>query len=401
MPKTQKQQRQLQQAIADALADHDMSSTWPQNTIWIGASWNPISKHWEWDDGTTIGEVRWASGQPSSSANQTHEPFLCMVADGHVHDSEAPYSFGVMCEKGTSTLSRPVLTTPQPPQPPQPAAKRFAPTASNGNMRFSYTFLGFSAAEEARSKCEQSGHHLAMPKTESEQSDLSASVSKLFESGEMSKKWPNNTLWLGGRWNSASSRWEWDDGTEITHAAWAPGQPSAAKQQEKEPWLCMQMQSGGRVHDSDAPWLFGVMCQQETTQTGKRVVLRKMKDSSPAANRRMLRVPTLEQHAVTWVKGAISANCNEACQSVGSCVEEEWAWPQSAADFEALVLPRTSHACQVREGGSPYDPSTSGSDCRWRGSRDLAAPAVARCALQAPQRTSRFCPCHGVQQVWT
>lgn len=402
MPKTEAQQRQLQQAIADALADHDMSSTWPQNTIWIGASWNPVSKRWEWDDGTTIGEVRWASGQPSSSANQTHEPFLCMVADGHVHDSDPPYSFGVMCEKGTlsSTRSRPIsTTTPQP--PPPAAAKRLSPSASDGNLRFSYTFLGFATAQEARSKCAQSGHHLAMPKTELEQSDLSDAVDKLFKSGEMSGKWPNNTLWLGGRWNSATNRWEWDDSTEITHAPWAPGQPSAAQQQEKEPWLCMQMQSGGKVHDSDAPWSFGVMCQQEAARAGKRVVLRKMRDSKPAASRSMLGVPTSERHPVTWVKGTIRASCNEACQSVGGCVEEDWAWPQSAADFQALVLPRTSHACQVREGGYPYDPSASGSDCRWRGSRDLAASAIARCASQAPQRTSRFCPCHGAPQVWT
>jgi len=287
MPKTADQQRQLQKAIASALTDHDMSSTWPQNTIWIGASWNAASKHWEWDDGTAIGEVRWASGQPSSSANQTHEPFLCMVADGHVHDSDPPYSFGVMCERGpsSSSLSRPVSTTAQPlAQPPQQAvAKKLAPSASDGSMRFTYTFLGFSTAQEARSKCAQTGHHLAMPKTKTEQSDLNAAVDKLFKSQEMSMKWPNNTLWLGGQWNSGTHRWEWDDGAQITHAAWAPGQPSAAKQQDKEPWLCMQMQSGGRVHDSDAPWPFGVMCQQESVQPGKHVVLRKMSDSGHAA----------------------------------------------------------------------------------------------------------------------
>jgi len=90
----------------------------------------------------------------------------------------------------------------------------------------------------------------------------------------MSRQWPKDTIWLGGRWTSLS-RWEWDDGTPAHELSWAPGQPSGQGSQEREPWLCML--ANGKVHDSDAgtpPYSFGVMCEnkQTTEQTSQSAV---------------------------------------------------------------------------------------------------------------------------------
>merc|ERR1719323_729155 len=75
-----------------------MSSTWPQNTIWLSGRWTPEMARWQWDDGTATGQLDWAEGEPSSFGDQEREPRLCMVADGRVRDTDPPYSFGVFCE---------------------------------------------------------------------------------------------------------------------------------------------------------------------------------------------------------------------------------------------------------------------------------------------------------------
>mmetsp|Transcript_28006 Transcript_28006/g.65387 ORF Transcript_28006/g.65387 Transcript_28006/m.65387 type:complete len:1025 (-) Transcript_28006:246-3320(-) len=248
MPKTAGQQRQLKEAISTALSRRVMSEAWPKNTVWIGASWHGAPARWEWDDQTPVVEVNWAAGQPSSSANQSHEPWLCMVADGHIHDSDPPYTFGVMCEDGA----------PQAHASSKPLPGLAATHVSSQGSPEQYVFVGFFSPEGARRACASHGH-LAMPKTDGDRQAVRAAIRAALDAGHMSKEWPNNTIWLGGHWNNASAQWEWDDGTALlpnTH--WAEGQPSAQGQQWKEPWLCMV--SDGRVHDSEPPFRFGALC---------------------------------------------------------------------------------------------------------------------------------------------
>jgi len=105
MPKAPNEHTALLRAVSDAVKDGRMSRYWPNNTIWIGGHWSSANGDWEWDDGTPITLLNWAPGQPSASQAQDREPWLCMVSDGHVHDSDPPYSFGVVCEAAASRLS--------------------------------------------------------------------------------------------------------------------------------------------------------------------------------------------------------------------------------------------------------------------------------------------------------
>jgi len=121
-----------------------------------------------------------------------------------------------------------------------------------------YVFIGFHTADQARSACRQHGQ-LAMPKTAKLLTDLQEAIYATFAAGKMEMKWPKDTVWVGGRWNGVQSRWEWDDGSEITGLTWAPGQPSAAGSQEDEPYLSMLLD--GEVHDGHTYQEFGVMCE--------------------------------------------------------------------------------------------------------------------------------------------
>jgi len=386
MPKTAVQQQQLEAAVAAALRGGNMANTWPDNTIWIGGSWNRPNRQWEWDDGTAIAEVKWADGQPSSSANQSHEPYLCMVADGHVHDSDPPYAFGVMCEAGEAPRAAalpgdqpatvpvaaadsalptapPALPAAPPALPLPPTAA--APTAVGAHQR--YSFVGYATADRARGACAQHGR-LAMPETEAERRALQQAVDAAMASGNMSQTWPRNTIWLGGQWNSASRRWVWDDGRETTTINWAAGQPSAHAEQDREPWLCMV--ADGHVHDSDADYLFGVICQEEQRRG---LVLRKL--AQPV-----------------WVRAPPAASCLEACETRGGCLEEAWAWPRSAAELS--LLGQLAQGCQLRHQGLGYDPSLSSGACSW-------GPGAGRCEPRAPAGTQRLCPCRGPEApIW-
>lgn len=109
MPRTEEERLALQGAVDSALASGHMSKAWPNNTIWLGGHWNNVSSQWEWDDGSQVAGVNWAPGQPSARAHQWTEPWLCMVSEGVVHDSNPPYSFGVICEVQGGFLQRKML----------------------------------------------------------------------------------------------------------------------------------------------------------------------------------------------------------------------------------------------------------------------------------------------------
>jgi len=236
MPKTEGERHALLQAVRMMIEHGSMSRMWPRDTLWLGGHWK--DGVWQWDDGTPAGMLQWAEDQPSSKFNQKLEPWLCMVSDGHVYDSDAPYEFGAMCERA-----------------PGPEVPDFT----------LYEFLGYARGpDEARRACGQK-RHLAMPKTAAAKNALMGSIRKAMSDGRMSRNWPNDTIWLGGRW-TRFAHWEWDDGTPAQELSWATGQPSGQGSQEREPWLCML--SNGKVHDSSAgtpPYAFGVMCEKKQT----------------------------------------------------------------------------------------------------------------------------------------
>lgn len=239
MPKTEGERHALLEVVRILIEHGSMSRMWPKDTLWLGGHWK--DGEWQWDDGTPIGMLHWAADQPSAKFNQKLEPWLCMVSDGHVYDSDSPYEFGAMCER------------PAEQRPPEQSANQFTP----------YEFLGYAKGpDEARRVCGET-RHLAMPKTEAAKHALLGSIREAMSDGRMSLKWPNDTIWLGGRWTRLS-RWEWDDGTPAHALSWAPGQPSGQGSQEREPYLCML--ANGKVHDSDAgtpPYAFGVMCEKK------------------------------------------------------------------------------------------------------------------------------------------
>jgi len=129
-----------------------------------------------------------------------------------------------------------------------------------------YVFAGFGTAFEARQKC-RGYDGLPMPKTPGEQTALQAAVDAALTSGNLSRHWPSNTIWLGGQWNITDTAWKWDDGHAI-----AGGDPNSKHElphigasseslQHAESWLCMVLT--GTWEDSRPDHKFGILCRQQ------------------------------------------------------------------------------------------------------------------------------------------
>lgn len=134
-----------------------------------------------------------------------------------------------------------------------------AETTTNAGAVFKYSFAGYHRADGAEGACGKSA--VAMPKTREERQALKDAIAHAIKAGDMEEAWPQNTIWLGGRWSS--SMWAWNNGEPANRLDWAEGQPSGDGHQEEEPYLCMV--ADGKVHDSGAgspPYVFGVMCQE-------------------------------------------------------------------------------------------------------------------------------------------
>mmetsp|Transcript_97778 Transcript_97778/g.262731 ORF Transcript_97778/g.262731 Transcript_97778/m.262731 type:complete len:137 (-) Transcript_97778:122-532(-) len=97
MPKNIAAFQALKNATKAAVLAGKLSEQWPKNTIWLGAAWSNAAARWQWDDSSAAVGLPWAPEQPSDWDHQ-QEPWLCMVLDGVVHDSDSAYSFGIMCE---------------------------------------------------------------------------------------------------------------------------------------------------------------------------------------------------------------------------------------------------------------------------------------------------------------
>jgi len=251
MPKNSEQRRDLLAFLEAGKAAGKFSDAWPQNTIWLGGQYNPTAARWMWNDNTRADDITWGGGQPSAAAtNQMAEPWLCMLLNGDVHDAEAPFDFGVVCEIDEEYV--PPANVVAPTEEPLVHYKRFA-------------FAGFHQPTAAARSC-GAGRHLVMPKTHAEWDGLTQAIRDAMQDGRLSESFPKNAVWLGGHWSTPNKRWEWDDGAEATHLPWARDQPSASPtQQEHEPLLCAIFSKEAdalQVHDCPQQRLvFGVMCE--------------------------------------------------------------------------------------------------------------------------------------------
>uniref|UniRef100_A0A7S4QF13 C-type lectin domain-containing protein n=1 Tax=Alexandrium monilatum TaxID=311494 RepID=A0A7S4QF13_9DINO len=98
MPKTPGAGHALMGAMSVAQGEGYMSTTWPENTIWLGGHWSSTAGRWRWDDGSSVETDNWAPDEPSSGEEQNREPWLCMLLTGQLCDNTPEYSFGVFCE---------------------------------------------------------------------------------------------------------------------------------------------------------------------------------------------------------------------------------------------------------------------------------------------------------------
>ncbi|CAK0881496.1 unnamed protein product, partial [Prorocentrum cordatum] len=99
-------------------------------------------------------------------------------------------------------------------EPPAPAASASEDGADDGE----YQFVGWETPSGARDACQKVGR-LAMPKTDQEKKGVLQAVKRAIAAGDMEDGWPRNAVWLAGRWNTSSEKWEWDDSTDIPELA--------------------------------------------------------------------------------------------------------------------------------------------------------------------------------------
>lgn len=253
--------------------------------------------------------------------------------------------------------------------PPAPASASEDGAHDGGR----YRFVGWETPSEARRACRKVGR-LAMPKSDQQKKGVLQAIQRAIAAGDMEDSWPRNAVWLAGRWNTSSEKWEWDDSTDIPELA---GQKAAKLDSAGKPWLCVSADGQARAWDGGK---LGVLCELGGTE-GK-----------PRARELALQ----PRSDVAWVRAPPATDCDEACAGAGmSCAEGQW--PGTADEFERVVLPGAgSPPCAtIQSGGHRYDPSASGRHCGWQGPDDRPAWLGRRCGAPAPRGSRRFCPCQG------
>jgi len=141
-------------------------------------------------------------------------------------------------------------------------------------------FAGFGSTAEAHRRCSEY-QGVAMPKTSLQQSALQEAIDQTVSAGNLTSQWPQNTIWLGGRWDAsggvkARGQWKWDDGTPISaHSAAAEKlvgvRTSSSHHQHAEPWMCMVID--GKWEDSQPMHKFGIMCEQEVAESAPSLLI--------------------------------------------------------------------------------------------------------------------------------
>mmetsp|Transcript_97822 Transcript_97822/g.232932 ORF Transcript_97822/g.232932 Transcript_97822/m.232932 type:complete len:115 (+) Transcript_97822:76-420(+) len=99
--------------------------------------------------------------------------------------------------------------------------------------------------------------------------------------------------------------------------------------------------------------------------------------------------------AITWVKSAAGASCDQACAARDGCSDESW--PQSEEEFQDAARAAGQVCESTQSGGAKYDPSTDGHHCGWQGPEDMNGES--RCGQAGDSGTYRFCPCIGDKEL--
>jgi len=155
----------------------------------------------------------------------------------------------------------------------------------DGGRQAVFRFVGFGDAREARRACKYSAG-VAMPKSQGEVDEFKRMLDEARRVGNLTDRWPRNTVWLGGSWDFESKKWQWDDGTDIGKH-WAAknhldhlgrsGTLQRRDKKEREPWLCTEVMSGpwpaGQWQDSHARHEFGIVCQEWLEATTTRTMV--------------------------------------------------------------------------------------------------------------------------------
>lgn len=122
-----------------------------------------------------------------------------------------------------------------------------------------FSFAGYLRAHEAQGTCAAFGG-LPVPSRPRDLRALRDAMAAAAGARKLEPEGRQSAVWLGGQWNSAAARWEREDGSEVAGIDWAEGEPSAAEDQAREPWL--RMTPDGKVHDTDPRSLYGTICER-------------------------------------------------------------------------------------------------------------------------------------------
>mmetsp|Transcript_62157 Transcript_62157/g.145634 ORF Transcript_62157/g.145634 Transcript_62157/m.145634 type:complete len:115 (+) Transcript_62157:50-394(+) len=99
--------------------------------------------------------------------------------------------------------------------------------------------------------------------------------------------------------------------------------------------------------------------------------------------------------AITWVKSAGGASCDQTCAARAGCSEE--VWPTSEEEFYDAAK-SAGQVCEgTQTGGAKYDPSTDGRYCGWSGPEQMNSES--RCSQSGDSGTYRFCPCNSDKEL--
>ncbi|CAK0859669.1 unnamed protein product, partial [Prorocentrum cordatum] len=201
----------------------------------------------------------WALGAAAPAAA---DAFDCEAGKGHWRDGWSEQKKEWCCSQGSS-----------------------AGCGGDGGRQAVFRFVGFGDAREARRACKYSAG-VAMPKSQGEVDEFKRMLDEARRVGNLTDRWPRNTVWLGGSWDFESKKWQWDDGTDIGKH-WAAknhldhlgrsGTLQRRDKKEREPWLCTEVMSGpwpaGQWQDSHARHEFGIVCQEWLEATTTRTMV--------------------------------------------------------------------------------------------------------------------------------
>ena len=195
---------------------------------WIGLSDSGMEGKWYWVSGEAPTKDLWAAGQPDeSSSSDGGQDYAALLPDQSLDDLAAsrnlPFLLQWTKDGNTGSLARQLERVPASLKAKQPAFP--AGTQNINGSRFLVVPASISW-EEARSRAETAGGHLAVPSTQEEASRIIESMEELLGTGD--------GCWVGG-WQKgvATPVWTFVTGERFEFVTWAPGQPGKGTSPQK------------------------------------------------------------------------------------------------------------------------------------------------------------------------